>query len=350
MNRFGSLTLTPFSGLALAALLLAALVVMLGAYTRLVDAGLGCPDWPGCYGFLGVPMTEEAIAMANVRYPDAPYELDKAWPEMVHRYSAAILGLVILALALLSVSHHRHRGLRQPLLPLIVLAMVVLQGAFGALTVTLSLWPQVVTAHLLGGFATLSLLWLLVLRYTRPPFLSVAEPWFIMTRQLRTLAAGGLIVLVMQIALGGWVSTNYAALACPDFPVCHGQWWPQADYAGGFDVTRAPGPNYLGGILEGEGRIAIHMVHRVGALLVTLVLGLLIFRLWRIEPLRQQAIWLAAILAVQILLGISNVIFLLPLAVATAHNAVAAALLLSVVSVNYRIATARLQADHHEQA
>jgi len=315
--------------LALFATLLAVVVVLLGAYTRLTHAGLGCPDWPGCYGFLGVPMSEHKQAVAVTRFPEAPVEVAKGWYEMVHRYFAGSLGLVILALALQALRQRGTPG--QPLkLPLALLALVIVQAAFGMWTVTLKLWPQVVTAHLLGGFATLSLLFLLTLRLCGR-FAAVTVPG-----RLRALAAGALLLVIGQIALGGWVSSNYAAVACVDVPTCHGEWWPAMDFANGFHLTQHIGPNYLGGQLDSDARTAIHMTHRLGALLVTLVLLLLAWQLRRNGFARLSALVVSA-LAVQVCLGISNVVFHLPLLVAVAHNAGGAALLLVMVGVNYRL-------------
>lgn len=316
--------------LALFATLLAVVVVLLGAYTRLTHAGLGCPDWPGCYGFIGVPMSEHKQALAEARFPEAPVEVDKGWNEMVHRYFAGSLGLVILGLAVQALRRRGEPG--QPLkLPLLLLGVVVLQAAFGMWTVTLKLWPQVVTAHLLGGFTTLALLWLLTLR------LSGACPLLpVISTRLRALAALALALVVGQIALGGWVSSNYAAVACVDLPTCHGQWWPAMDFANGFHLTQHIGPNYLGGQLDSDARTAIHMSHRLGALLVTLVLLLLAWRLRAAGQGRLAAVLLVA-LGIQISLGISNVLLHLPLAVAVAHNAGGASLLLVLVLINYRL-------------
>ena len=314
---------------ALFATLLAVVVVLLGAYTRLTHAGLGCPDWPGCYGFIGVPMSEHKQALAETRFPEAPVEVAKGWYEMVHRYFAGALGLVILGLAVQAL---RRRGeAQQPLkLPLFLLGLVTLQAAFGMWTVTLKLWPQVVTAHLLGGFATLSLLFLLTLG------LSARFPPLAIPRRLRALAAGALLLVIGQIALGGWVSSNYAAVACVDLPTCHGEWWPAMDFANGFHLTQHIGPNYLGGQLDSDARTAIHMTHRLGALAVTLALLLLAWQLRR-SGLARLATLLLMALGVQIGLGISNVVFHLPLPVAVAHNAGGALLLLVVVLINYRL-------------
>jgi len=318
--------------LAVFATLLAAVVVLLGAYTRLTHAGLGCPDWPGCYGFLAVPMSEQAQALAAERFPDAPVEVDKGWNEMIHRYFAGALGLVILGLAIQALRRRGEPG--QPVrLPLLLLGVVIAQAAFGMWTVTLQLWPQVVTAHLLGGFATLSLLFLLCLRLSgRLPALSAPVPVW-----LRLFSFAAMLLVIGQVALGGWVSSNYAAVACTDLPTCHGQWWPQMDFSRAFDLTHHDiGPNYLGGMLYGEARTAIHVAHRLGALGVTLVLLALAGMLWRSGMGRIAGLLLAA-LGLQVGLGISNVVFHLPLAVAVAHNGGGAALMLVLVLVNYRL-------------
>ena len=313
----GSRRMTASVALAAA---LAGVVVVLGAYTRLVDAGLGCPDWPGCYGMILVPETAEEIARAEAAFPESPVEADKAWPEMIHRYAAAALGLAALALAALAVTE----GLSWKL-PAAFVALVVAQGAFGAWTVTLKLWPQVVTIHLLGGFATLAVLWLWWLVLVDPP-------WRV-ERSLSGLSMATLVVVVVQVALGGWLTANYAALACPDFPTCHGVWIPDMDFAAGFDIFQDVGPNYLGGVMSSDARVAIHMAHRVGAAAVLVFAGRLAFRLGS----RPLAWVLAGVLAVQLALGVGNVVFALPLAVAVLHNAVAAALLLVVATIHWSI-------------
>ena len=321
----------PGFNFALLGLLLGFVVVVLGAFTRLTHAGLGCPDWPGCYGFLSVPRSDAALELAQMRFPDSPVEAFKAWAEMVHRYAAGTLGLVILGLALFSLRHRRVEG--YPVgLSFGLLALVICQAAFGMWTVTLKLWPQVVTAHLLGGFATLCLLLLLCLRLhggLQP--LSGAN-----CRRLRLLARAALVVVIGQIALGGWTSSNYAALACTDLPTCHGQWWPDMNFAAGFDVFHEIGPNYLGGILDGAGRTAIHVAHRIGALITTVLVLLLAWRLLR-SGLSSLAGLVTLALLAQVSLGITNVLAHLPLSVAVAHNAGGACLLLIMVAVNYRL-------------
>ncbi|MEM7218324.1 MAG: COX15/CtaA family protein [Pseudomonadota bacterium] len=303
----------------------AVVVVGLGAYTRLADAGLGCPDWPGCYGFVGVPMSTSAIATAEAAFPDAPVEVGKAWWEMIHRYFAGTLGLLIVAIA---ISAWRRRRSGIPLkLAFALVALVICQGAFGAWTVTLKLWPQVVTAHLLGGFTTLALLFLLALR------LGLGQRFFV-PGSLQRHAQIALVLVVLQVALGGWTSSNYAALACHDFPGCQvEQAWPQMDFAKGFDVTQAVGPNYLGGQLDNAARQTIHMTHRLGAVLVLLVVGALAWRLHRSSA--HLGGRLAAVLAVQLTLGVTNIVWVLPLWNATLHNLGGAALLLVLVAVNY---------------
>ena len=300
------------------AIALAVIVVVLGAYTRLVDAGLGCPDWPGCYGHLGVPSTAAEISRAEAAFPDAPVEADKAWVEMIHRYAATTLGALILVVLALALKN------RQPWrLPAALTVLVIAQGAFGAWTVTLKLWPQVVTAHLLGGFATLALLAVLALTL-RPPALRVDAG-------LKRLASVAIAVIVLQVALGGWLTSNYAALACPDFPTCHGEWIPEMDFAKGFDVMQTVGPNYLGGLLSSDARVAIQVAHRVGAVAVLLVVGFLAVRLGK----RPEAWVLGSVLTAQLALGIGNVLLELPLAVAVLHNAGGAALLVAAVTVRF---------------
>lgn len=317
--------------LALLATLLALLVVSLGAYTRLTHAGLGCPDWPGCYGFITVPSGEAQLAHARFHFPDTPVQAEKGWSEMSHRYCAGGLALMILLLATRAWQARHHAG--QPLkLPLLILAVVVMQAAFGMWTVTLKLWPQVVVVHLLGGFTTLSLLFVLSLRLggvTSVPVLAAAR--------LPRLALLGLLLVTVQIALGGWVSANYAAMACTDLPTCQGQWWPEADFANGFHLTQHIGPNYLGGRLDSEARTAIHLAHRGGALLVVLSLSILAWQLRR-AGLRGLAALLMLALGLQVCLGLGNVLFHLPLTLALAHNAGGAALMLSLVLINYRLA------------
>lgn len=329
---------------ALIAVLLTSVVVGLGAFTRLVDAGLGCPDWPGCYGHLTWPRSEGAIGRAEARFPDFPVEHDKTWPEMVHRYFAGALGLLLVFLAVLAV-RTRKTGVDVPVkMPVALVALVTLQAMFGMWTVTLKLWPQIVTAHLLGGFATLSLLWLLVQRLSSWQWRVSSEVAHKLDK-LKGLVLVVTLLVIAQITLGGWTSANYAALACTDLPTCHGDWWPAMDFAQGFNIFQQIGPNYLGGLLDNEARTAIHLSHRLGALLVTTALLALAFALWRTGApmVRRFALIMTGVLAVQFLLGMSNVIWSLPLSVAVAHNFVGAVLLLVMVTLNHRVRTLQLK-------
>ncbi len=319
-----------FRRLALFATAFALVVVVLGAYTRLSDAGLGCPDWPGCYGHLTVPDEAQEIHRANAAYPERPVEAPKAWKEMVHRYFAGTLGLFILALFVMALVNRRHA--QQPVaLPALLLGLVIFQALLGMWTVTLQLKPVVVMGHLLGGFATLSLLWWLGVSGDRRQGGDLTT-----ARRPLTWAVVGLVVLVTQIALGGWTSSNYAALACPDFPHCQSQWWPEMDFGEAFVLWRGLGVNYEFGVLEHPARTAIHMTHRIGAVVTAVyLLALAAFVLWKGQAgaVRRAGLVLLLLVGVQVALGISNVVFHLPLPVAVAHNATAAVLLVALLSL-----------------
>jgi len=337
--------------LTLFSLFLAAVVIILGAYTRLTDAGLGCPDWPGCYGHLTVPLSEDKVAKANAAYPERPVEAAKAWNEMIHRYFAGTLGLCVLAIAVIAIKK-RHEGL--PLkLPILLLGLITFQAALGMWTVTLNLLPVVVMGHLLGGFSVLSCLFILYLRLrnreqaqiissTVP--LSTAPLNVPSTEKLtaeegstqRTLfrfATLGVLVLVVQIALGGWTSANYAALACTDMPICEEGWQQKLDFAGAYSVPEAD--NYEFGAHDYDERMTMHIVHRMGALVTfvyLLALGVSVLRAKTVTNEQKRIGWFMLVtLCVQVSLGVSNIVFMLPLAVAVMHNAVAAVLLLSLL-------------------
>jgi cytochrome c oxidase assembly protein subunit 15 len=309
------------------AVALAFAVVVLGAYVRLSHAGLGCPDWPGCYGKIIVP---DQVAPDVESRHQRPLEQGKAWKEMIHRYAAGTLGLLIAALTMVSWRNRKQPG--QPLLlPGLLVALVIFQAALGMWTVTLLLRPVIVVAHLLGGMTILALLFWMLLEQSgnsiqyRSPSLC---PWVVTA----------LVILVIQITLGGWTSSNYAALACPDFPVCQGQWWPPMDFAGGFSLWHQPGMDYEGGILAGASRAAIHMAHRLGALCTLFFAGMTAVRALLEDnwPVRRLGLLLLGALIVQLLLGVTNVLLRLPLPVAVAHNAVAAVLLLTLVALLHR--------------
>ena len=323
--------------LLLTATVLAFAVIALGAYVRLSDAGLGCPDWPGCYGhWLGVPDKMHEQLAAQQRFPERPVQVAKAWKEMVHRYAAGSLGLLILALCLLA-WRPEFRKRQSPALPTLLLAVVSLQAALGMWTVTLLLKPLIVTLHLLGGMTTLALLITMSFKEALPAPARGAGS------KLRLLAAIALLAVVAQIALGGWVSSNYAALACPDFPTCQGQWQPAMDFAQAFTLHRELGFTGDGRLLSAEALTAIHWSHRLGALAVLLALGTLALALLR-APRSQWRPWgiaLLGLLALQIGLGVANVLLSLPLALAVAHNLGAACLLSTVLALNIRLHKAK---------
>lgn len=315
-----------FQRLAGASFLLAFCVVVFGAFVRLSDAGLGCPDWPGCYGHFGVPETQEHIQRAESNFPERPVETTKAWIEMAHRYIASLLGVFIIGLVVLA-----WRG-RNEGLPLRVsvglLALVIFQGMLGMWTVTLLLKPAVVTAHLIGGMTTLSLLfWLWLTQRPRPQAVAPAGA--------RGLAVLALAAVGIQIILGGWTSTNYAALACTEFPTCHdGEYFPAMDLKEGFVIWRGIGQNYEYGVLEHPARTAIHTVHRLWAIAVTVIVGILSALLLLRGRGGQRLLGgiIGGALALQLLIGVSIVLLHLPLGLATMHNAGAALLLLSIVA------------------
>ena len=305
----------------LVAAVLTLVVVVLGAYVRLSDAGLGCPDWPGCYGQVTPPAHIEGVAAA------------KAWKEMAHRYAASTLGMLILALAVIAWWRRQEAG--QPVrLPLLLVPTVLLQGALGMWTVTLLLKPLVVTLHLLGGMAILGMLCLIALRQTGWLAPKLAAP--LALRRFGNLA---MVLLALQLALGAWVSSNYAAVACPDFPTCQGSRWPEADFRDGFVLWRGLGVDYAGGVLDHPARIAVHIVHRVGAVVVTVVVGLFAVGVWRegrraaVREWRITGALLLGALAMQLTIAVLMVRHAFPLPLATLHNA-GAALLLLVLTLN----------------
>ncbi|MGE5524495.1 MAG: COX15/CtaA family protein [Rhodospirillaceae bacterium] len=313
---------------------LAFVVVVVGAYVRLMDAGLGCPDWPGCYGELTPHHASEEIAKAVAQQggTHGPVSLPKAWKEMVHRYLAGSLGLLILSLAIWS-WRSRADAARSRFLATSLVVLVGLQAALGMWTVTMLLKPVIVTLHLLGGMATLALLTWLALRGTAP----ASGRSLSRLSAVHTVAIAGLLILIGQIALGGWVSTNYAALACVDFPQCHGQWLPNMDFKHGFQLVRELGMTAAGTHLAYEALTAIHWTHRVGALVTFAVLGLLGLLLARVRGMGRLAAVLLVLLCAQVTLGISNILAGLPLPVAVAHNALAALLLVTLVVINFRL-------------
>src|SRR5450830_1044992 len=309
-------------------------LVMFGAFTRLTDSGLGCPDWPGCYGHANPLLAHAPISAAQAAMPTGPVTLSKAWIEMIHRYLAMAVGMLIIAQVVIAwwrwiKSHHLELKFR-PWLPSALLFMVCLQGAFGAWTVTMKLQPIIVTTHLLLGLSLLAMLvWLGARQNQHAPVSSQA-------RALQLPALLGLLLLVLQIALGGWVSTNYAALACSDFPLCHGALVPDMDFANGFTLWRHLGKTAEGDYLPFPALTAIHWVHRSFALVVAVYVAWLAHRALRDNGLRKTARWLLIVLALQLCTGLSTIYFSWPLAIAVMHNGGAALLLLLLVMLNYK--------------
>jgi len=302
---------------------------------RLSDAGLGCPDWPGCYGSLSVPQSESAIQHAQAVYPDKPIEAHKAWKEMLHRYLAGTLGLFILAIFVLAWRARKEIKV-SPWLPTLLLILVIFQAALGMWTVTLLLKPAVVTAHLLGGMGTLALLvWIAHRQW------GAASRRFLQSSNLRFWTRGALAILFLQIFLGGWTSTNYAALACTDFPTCHGAWFPDMDFANAFHWIRELGQDADGKALQLSAFTAIQWTHRVGALVTFVYLGLLGWRLMGQPQLKRLAHFMLMLLIVQIGLGVANLVLQLPLVLAVAHNMGAALLLITLVVLNSKITELR---------
>ena len=311
-------------------ILLTLTVIVLGAYTRLSDAGLGCPDWPGCYGNLAVPSNAAAVNEANLQFPERALEADKAWIEMIHRYFAGSLGLLIFVVVAWCIK----KNITSVGLPLLISATVIFQALLGMWTVTLKLMPVVVMAHLMGGFTLLSLLCLLYCR------LSNVQHHFgesVSHSPLKAWALFGLIVVVGQILLGGWTSSNYAALVCTQLPICEGNWMSYLDFKNAFDFAQHGHDNYEFGVLEYPARLTIHVMHRFGAIAATLTVLMIVYQLWKLEKgsQRKLAVTLAIVLFAQVSLGISNVWFHLPISVAVLHNLVAALLLVTMVVTNF---------------
>lgn len=330
-----------FRNIVLATLLLTFVVVVLGAYVRLSDAGLGCPDWPGCYGhIIGVPDTDTELAHANNNF-DRAVEAPKAWKEMIHRYFAGTLGLLIFAISIFLFRKDQH-GKRHVFAGVLLASTLLFQAMLGMWTVTLQLKPLIVMGHLLGGFTLFNLVAWQFLRTTSwKPLIDLSQ-----AKSLFNVALVVLLILIGQIALGGWVSSNYAALACVDFPQCQQSWWPTMDFKDAFVLWRGLGVDYEFGVLDHPARVAIHYVHRMGAVVATLAILFYVTRLWKYTDANQlfktNANVILALLITQVTLGISNVVFKLPLVVAVLHNGVALLLLFSLVASIYMLRSARL--------
>ena len=313
-------------------------VITLGAYVRLSHAGLGCPDWPGCYGFLvGVPDNAAEIASAESTYEGSIVDIAKAWKEMVHRYLAGFLGIFIFIISFIFYKNNASKLLG---ISLLVSVLVIFQAALGMFTVTLQLQPLIVMLHLVGGLTIIALLWLIFLRNNKSTYFGeITNNNFnistIKIKRLQAFAFATLSVLIIQIMLGGWTSTNYAALACADFPRCNNSWWPQMDFYNAFIVELATDLNYEFGRLDTPARVAIHFTHRAWAIFATIMVLLLsIFSYFTINSMYQKilSLLLVLFLGTQVLLGVLNIKLGLPILVAVAHNGNAALLLMCLVT------------------
>jgi cytochrome c oxidase assembly protein subunit 15 len=331
MRNRGANAVGRMQALTLVTLFLTFDLVLFGAFTRLTDSGLGCPDWPGCYG-QATPLAAHAdIASAQAAMPSGPVTHSKAWIEMVHRYLATGVGVLIVVLTVSAWLARKSRGLENapnPWWPTITLVWVCIQGAFGALTVTMKLFPAIVSLHLLGGYALLALLaWQVAQASLRGAGSSPA----VVPGALRSAVWAALAMLLVQAASGAWVSTNYAVLACTEFPQCQGGWWPDMNFAQGFELWRPLGLGSQGDPISFQALTAIHFTHRLLAGLTLLVLSAVAARLWRIKPLHRVTRLLAALLALQVITGVSNVVLGWPLLAAVLHTGGAGAMLAVLV-------------------
>ncbi len=315
-------------------------LVLFGAFTRLSDSGLGCPDWPGCYASASPLGAQAQISAEQAAAPHGPVTQRKAWIEMLHRYGASAVGVLILVLAATSWLHRQQLRRRlhiSPWWPTLTLLWVCLQGAFGALTVTMKLFPAIVTLHLLGGMVLLALLQVQASRYTLATGLGADYGGGALSRTAATWLMAGFALLWLQIALGGWVSTNYAVLACNEFPKCQGQWWPQIHWREGFSLWRELGQTSTGSNLSLPALTGIHIAHRLFAFIVFVVLGVAAAKMLRGAPQRsgvRTAAWgIVALLLWQLVSGLSNVVLGWPLVAALAHTGGAAALVVVITGV-----------------
>ena len=313
-------------------------VIGLGALTRLLDAGLGCPDWPGCYGLLTPPGDVTEIQTAKALFPDTPIISHQAWMEMIHRYAAGALGIIILSMTIIAVRNKHSAAIKRTCIALCFI--VVGQALFGMWTVTLKLWPPIVTLHLLGGFTTLSLLIILKSLIgseskTTQTAGSLTNPMPAKKPFPSYIGALALIVLVSQITLGAWTSSNYAGLACPDFPTCQNQRLPDISPSKALSIPKYDNLSFLHGRTDAQTRVSIQYLHRIGALLTTLILLLFVFKLFKTESRlnKKFSIAMTLTLTLQITLGILSAIWLLPLSIALAHNLIAASLLALLVFI-----------------
>lgn len=309
-------------------------LIMFGAFVRLTDSGLGCPDWPGCYGKITPIGASDQIRQALEAMPHGPVSFPKAWIEMIHRYVGAALGLMIIAIVYYAWRYRKQLG-HSAKLAIVTLIAVCVQGAFGAWTVTHKLMPLVVTVHLLGGMTVLALMtWLAAREKSHAPVQHDSLRW-------KPWVLAGMVLLFAQIALGGWVSTNYAALACMDFPTCHGSWYPQMDFQSGFSLVRGLGVLPSGEIISQDALTAIHWVHRNFAFVVFAFLVPLAWQLSKDPGLRGPARLVLALLAAQLFTGLTTIFFQWPLLIAVLHNGGAAGLVLATTTLLVRLGRAQ---------
>jgi heme a synthase len=320
-----------FKKITLFTTIMAFCLIVLGAYVRLSDAGLGCPDWPGCFGTLTVPESQLAIEKAQYTFPDQVIENSKAWKEMVHRYVAGIFGLLILSIGFLA--YKNKKSLKVSIvIPFSLLGLVFFQAALGMLTVTLLLKPIIVSAHLIGGMATLA-----ILTYLSYEHFNKNSKLILKKSIIFYMARFGLILIFMQIFLGGWTSTNYAGLACTDFPSCHNQWIPDMDFKNAFNIFRNLGQTSEGTPISLNALQAIQWIHRIGAITVVIYFAYLSYALMKYKQLRFEAILLFIILVAQFILGVANLTLHLPIVLAVSHNLIAALLVIIITIINTKI-------------
>ena len=329
--------------LALLTLVLTFDLVLFGAFTRLTDSGLGCPDWPGCYGSVTPLGARGEIAQAQAAMPTGPVTTSKAWIEMSHRYFATGVGVLILVLAIASWVSRQGRAQISPWWATATLVWVCVQGAFGALTVTMKLFPAIVTLHLLGALILLALLTVQVVQHSIPSRrIGIVGGQAVIDIATRRLAWLAIAAIAVQIALGGWVSTNYAVLACSEFPKCQGSWWPAMNFDQGFEIWRKLGFTQSGEVIGFEALTAIHYAHRMMAVVAVLVTAALALRLNGLSGMRTASRWIAALLGLQLATGLSNVVLGWPLLAALLHTGGAAALMIALTWV---VAASRVSAQ-----
>lgn len=320
--------------LALIATVLASIVILLGIFTRLLDAGLGCPGWPSCYG-------GELLATEVGGISSASIEADKASLDMIHRVLAGALGLFIISLAVISWRQRENENIPFRL-PTLILFLVAWEVLFGMWTVTLRLWPLIVTVHMLAAMTMLSLLWVLTLRLDNKHW-AISNGPLNKVLKLKPWVLAAIVITTIQILLGAWTSSNYAAFACPDFPTCQNTWWPEMDLKNGFNIIQSIGPNYLGGVMESEARVAIHVVHRLGALVTSVYLLILCGLLQAIKDwrVRRMGLVIFVVLVLQLGIAIGNIALMLPLVTAITHNIGSALLLLTLATLATKVWTAK---------